>query len=105
MKVPANSIAQGNVILISEEVDPAIAALLEPFACVLRGQNVLNIKPGDIVLIIGTGPIGVMHSKLAKVRGASLVIVSEPIADRAEQVKRMGADLVVNQPMRIYQIL
>ncbi len=96
MKVPANSIDQGNVILISEEVDPAVAALLEPFACVLRGQNALNIKPGDIVLIIGAGPIGVMHTKLAKVRGAGLVIVSEPITDRAEQVKRMGADLVVN---------
>ena len=96
VKIPANSIDQGNVIPIDEKVDPAVAALLEPFACVLRGQKALKIKPGDIVLIIGAGPIGVMHTKLAKVRGAGLVIVSEPIADRAEQVKRMGADLVIN---------
>ncbi len=96
MRVPANSIDQGNVIPISNQVDPAVAALMEPFACVLRGQNALSIKPGDVVLIIGAGPIGVMHTKLAKLRGAGRVIVSEPILGRSKQVKQMGADLVVN---------
>ena len=96
MRIPANSVRQGNIIPISFTVDPAVAALMEPFACVLRGQNALHIQPGEIVLIIGAGPIGVMHVKLAKARGAGKVIVSEPIADRAEQAKRMGADKVVN---------
>ena len=96
MRVPANSVEQGNVIPVSDQVDPAVVALIEPFACVLRGQNVLHIKPGDIVLIMGAGPIGVMHTKLAKVRGAGKVSVSEPINDRAAQAKFMGADLVVN---------
>ncbi len=96
MRVPANSIRQGNVITISTEVDPAIAALMEPFACVLRGQNALHIRPGEVVLIIGAGPIGVMHTKLAKARGAGTVIVSEPIPDRAVQVAKMGADVVIN---------
>ena len=96
MRVPANSVQQGNVIKISDSVDSAVAALMEPFACVLRGQNALHIKPGEVVLIIGAGPIGVMHTKLAKLRGAGRVIVSEPMADRAAQVKRMGADRVVN---------
>lgn len=96
MRVPANSIQQGNVIKIGDSVDSAVAALMEPFACVLRGQNALHIKPGEVVLIIGAGPIGVMHTKLAKLRGAGRVIVSEPMADRAAQVKRMGADRVVN---------
>jgi L-iditol 2-dehydrogenase len=96
MRVPANSVQQGNVIKVSENVDPAVAALMEPFACVLRGQNALHIKPGEVVLIIGAGPIGVMHTKLAKMRGAGRVIVSEPMPERAAQVKRMGADRVVN---------
>ncbi len=96
MRVPANSIRQGNVIEVSKDVDAAVAALMEPFACVLRGQNALHIKPGEIVLVIGAGPIGVMHTKLAKARGAGKVIVSEPIPARAEQVRIMGADLVVN---------
>ncbi len=96
LRVPSNSVQQGNIIQVSEDVDPAVAALIEPFACVLRGQNALNIQAGEVVLVIGAGPIGVMHTKLAKARGAGRVIVSEPIANRAEQVKRMGADRVVN---------
>lgn len=96
MRVPANAVQQGNVIKISESVDAAVAALMEPFACVLRGQNALNIKPGEVVLVIGAGPIGVMHTKLAKARGAGRVLVSEPMPERAAQVIRMGADRVVN---------
>jgi L-iditol 2-dehydrogenase len=96
MRVPAKSVQQGNVIQVSESVDPAVAALMEPFACVLRGQNALHIQPGETVLVIGAGPIGVMHTKLAKARGAGRVIVSEPVADRATQASRMGADRAVN---------
>lgn len=96
VKISAKSVQQGNVIPVSQSVDPAVAALMEPFACVVRGQNTLRIKPGEIVLVIGAGPIGVMHTKLAKARGAGRVIVSEPILDRAEQAVRMGADRVVD---------
>jgi L-iditol 2-dehydrogenase len=96
MRVPANAVRQGNVIQVSESVDPAVAALMEPFACVLRGQNAVKVKPGDVVLVIGAGPIGIMHTKLAKASGAGRVIVSEPLADRAAQAARMGADRVIN---------
>ena len=96
VRIPANSVQQGNVIPVSEAVDPAVAALMEPFACVLRGQNALHIQPGEVVLVIGAGPIGVMHTKLARARGAGRVIVSEPIPDRAAQVLQMGADRVIN---------
>lgn len=96
MRIPANSVRQGNVIPIRDTVDPAVAALVEPFACVLRGQNALHIQPGEVVLVMGAGPIGVMHIKLARLRGAAKVIVSEPVADRAAQAERMGGQRVVN---------
>jgi L-iditol 2-dehydrogenase len=96
VRIPANSVQQGNVIPISESIDPAVAAMMEPFACVLRGQNALHIVAGEAVLIMGAGPIGVMHLKLARARGAGRVIVSEPVADRATQASRMGADRVVD---------
>jgi L-iditol 2-dehydrogenase len=96
VRISAKSVQQGNVIPIGESVDPAVAALMEPFACVVRGQNVLHIQPGEVVLVIGAGPIGVMHAKLARARGAGRVIVSEPVPDRAAQAERMGADRVVN---------
>jgi L-iditol 2-dehydrogenase len=96
VRIPANSVQQGNVIPISASVDSAVAALLEPFACVVRGQNAVHIKPGEVVLVMGAGPIGIMHTKLAKARGAGRVIVSEPSPERVIQARRMGADRVVN---------
>ena len=51
MRVPANAVRQGNVIQVSESVDPAVAALMEPFACVLRGRNAVKVKTGDVVLV------------------------------------------------------
>lgn len=95
LRVPANSIRQGNVIEVSETVDPAVSALLEPFACVLRGQNALHIQPGEVVLVMGAGPIGVMHTMLARARGSGRVIVSEPSPERAAQAAHMGAHRVV----------
>jgi L-iditol 2-dehydrogenase len=96
VRISAKSVQQGNVIPVDATVDPAVAALMEPFACVLRGQNALHMQPGEVVLVIGAGPIGVMHAKLAKARGAGRVIVSEPVPDRAAQAEHMGADRVVN---------
>jgi L-iditol 2-dehydrogenase len=96
VRIPANSVRQGNVMPISDSIDPAVAALMEPFACVLRGQNALHIAAGEFVLIMGAGPIGVMHLKLAKARGVGRIIVSEPTPDRAAQASLMGADRVVD---------
>jgi L-iditol 2-dehydrogenase len=96
VRISANSVRQGNLIPISETVDPAVAALMEPFACVLRGQNAVHIQPGEVVLVMGAGPIGVMHTKLARAHGAGRIIVSEPAEHRRQQVKQMGADRVVD---------
>jgi L-iditol 2-dehydrogenase len=95
MRVPAAAVQQGNVIHINPAVDPAVAALTEPFACVLRGQEVLHIRPGDVVLVIGAGPIGIMHLKLAQLSGAGRVLVSEFHPERAAQAAALGADRVI----------
>ena len=70
MRIPAAAIAQGNLMPIAEGVDPAVAALTEPFACVLRGQDAVGTAPGDVVVVVGVGPIGAMHILLARLRGA-----------------------------------
>lgn len=96
MRITAPAIAQGNVIPLAKGVDPTVAALLEPFACVLRGQEAVNPRPGDLVLIVGAGPIGIMHLMLARLNGAGRVIVSEMMPERLDQAWRFGADRVVN---------
>jgi L-iditol 2-dehydrogenase len=95
--VPGVSIGQGNLIPVEAGADPAVASLVEPFACVVRGQEAMGgIRPEDVVVVMGAGPIGVMHTMLARLQGARRVIVSEILPARMEQAKRAGADRVVN---------
>jgi len=96
MRVPATAMQQGNLISVEAGVDPAVATLIEPFACVLRGQNALGIQPADIVLVMGAGPIGIMHMLLARLRGARRVLVSELAGDRLAQAAQLGADRVID---------
>lgn len=96
MRIPAAMILQGDLIPLAPDVDPAAAALIEPFACVLRGQDPLHIGPDDRVLVVGAGPIGVMHVMLARLKGAQRVIVSELAPARLDQARAAGADRTVN---------
>ncbi len=95
MRVPAAAVRQGCVMPVSAAVDPAVATLIEPCACVVRGQRPLAIKPGETVLVIGAGPIGIMHLKLALFSGAGKVLVSERAAERVDQALRSGASRVI----------
>ncbi len=96
MLIPAAAIRQGNLIPISPEIDPAVAALIEPLACVLRGQNAVDVQVGDTVLVIGAGPIGLMHVLLARLRGASKVILSELLPSRLARARQFNPDHIVN---------
>ena len=96
VRIPAEAVQQGNIIPLNEGVDPFVAALAEPFACVLRGQNAVGIRPGEVVVVMGAGPIGLMHLKLAHLRGAGKVVMSEPNPDRLNYAIHLGIDRAVN---------
>jgi len=96
MRIPAPMIWQGGLIPVASDPAPAGAALIEPLACVLRGQAPLSIGPDDVVLVIGAGPIGNMHVMLARLRGARRIIVSEMQPVRLPQALASGADRAVN---------
>ena len=94
--IPEAAIRQGNLIPIDKNVDPAAAAMIEPFACVLRGQDALWIQPGESVLVVGAGPIGIMHILLARLRGAGKVFVSEVNPQRLMQAQDFDVDRAIN---------
>lgn len=71
------------------------ASFTEPLACVLNGHTSTRIDVGDDVVIIGSGPIGLLHVQLALRRGAR-VIVSDPIAARLEIARQFGAHEVID---------
>ncbi len=78
-----------------DETSYRAAAFMEPLACVVRGQKMLHLGPGQTELVIGAGPIGVMHAQVARRYGAR-VIVADLIDERLELARELGADVVVN---------
>ena len=96
MKIPAQAIQRGVLVRIPDVLSDEEAALIEPFSCCLHGVLRANIRPGDTVLVIGAGPIGLAHTKLLRLLGASYVIASDVIDSRLEVAKKFGADMAIN---------
>ena len=96
IRIPARAVELGNVHVLPDGIDFAQAALVEPLACVLNGQNKVALGQGDAVVVLGSGPIGTLHIKLARARGAARVIVSEPNAGRRAAALAAGADVGID---------
>ncbi|MDK2784550.1 MAG: hypothetical protein PWQ41_1302 [Bacillota bacterium] len=96
VRIPAAAVRGGNVYRLPADLPFEAAALAEPLACCVNGQRNSRIGLGDVVVVLGAGPIGLMHIALAKAAGASLVIVSEPNDQRRSAALELGADLAVN---------
>jgi L-iditol 2-dehydrogenase len=93
--VPARAVERGNLIPLGS-VSSDAGVLIEPLACVLRGQDKVGVRQGDTVFVAGAGPVGLLHIALARMRGAKLVICSEPSAARRDAALRAGAAVVVD---------
>ena len=66
-------VAGGGVVAIPDEVPFEQAAFIEPVNTVLKGIKLLNLAPDDTVLVIGQGPIGLMHAALSRRSGARVL--------------------------------
>ncbi|MCM3727241.1 zinc-dependent dehydrogenase [Neobacillus cucumis] len=96
VRIPSAALEAGNLVKIPDHLTFEQAVITEPLACCINGQRKANVKMGDVVVVIGGGPIGLMHVQLAKIAGASTVILSEPIGHRREKALLAGADFAVN---------
>ncbi|MEO3792274.1 zinc-dependent dehydrogenase [Nonomuraea sp. B10E15] len=90
MIVPAKVLAVDGVNTIPSGVGFAEASVAEPLACVLNGQSLARVGAGDDVVVMGAGPIGCLHVRLARARGASRVFLVDVNAERLA----MAAELV-----------
>lgn len=96
VRIPEICIQAGNVVKLPDDVSFTAGALIEPLACYIRGMRNAGTAFDDTVLVVGAGPIGLMHLQLPKIAGARKVIVSEPNAFRREKAQQLGADLVID---------
>jgi L-iditol 2-dehydrogenase len=77
VKIPAEAVVNGNVTPLADSVSYGEAAANEAFACVYSAFERYAVYPGETVVIIGAGAIGLMHAKLALMSGASAVIMND----------------------------
>ncbi|MBW9121757.1 zinc-dependent dehydrogenase [Microbacterium trichothecenolyticum] len=96
MLVPSVAIERGNLMVIPDALSFEEAAILEPMSCCLHGQRKVDLRPEDVVVIVGAGPIGCFHALLAKQQGVGTVIVANTRQPRLEIARRMGADVTIN---------
>ncbi|MBI4301136.1 MAG: alcohol dehydrogenase catalytic domain-containing protein [Chloroflexi bacterium] len=89
--IPEALVRQGHVMKVPAGLSLPVAALTEPLACCLNSLETCKVKLGQSLLIVGGGPMGLMHLLLAQALGCSLVIVSEPLEARRRIAREWGA--------------
>jgi L-iditol 2-dehydrogenase len=94
IRIPSLALRSGNVFKMPDNMSFEAGALAEPLACCINGQKNAEVRMGDTVVILGAGPIGLMHAALAKLAGAWQVIVSEPNPMRRQAAADRGVDAV-----------
>jgi L-iditol 2-dehydrogenase len=81
-------IAIENLIPLPDDLPADLATVADPFACALNGVEMLDVRLGDTVLILGAGPIGCWQAVMARDRGAGRVFLSD--------VNRVRLDLALS---------
>ena len=83
-------IARDVIYRIPDKISYDRASLGEPLSSVYACQENIDVGFGETIVIIGAGPIGCFHAKLAKLRGAKKVIMIEINDNRLETAKQFG---------------
>ena len=96
MLIPREALARKQLVKASSELEPAQLSLAEPISCCLNGLDNYRVEVGDTVVIVGAGPIGLIHLQLAKIAGARTVIVSDPSDNRRSTAASLGADVTID---------
>lgn len=95
IRVPEINVERG-VFVLPDQIDCEVGTLIEPLACVVRGQRLARLKAGQSVLVIGSGISGLLHIKLARALGAGRVVTTDINDYRLKVARQYGADAALN---------
>jgi len=96
MLVPAALVRLGHVFPLPPGLPAARATLTEPVACVLNSLETCRLAAGGSLVVVGTGPMGLLHIMLARQMGVTTIIAAELVDERLAYARRWGADLCLN---------
>ena len=94
IRVPEGNVRYGTFVL-PKEMTFEEATMIEPLGCAIAGQNQLDLKEGQSVLVIGSGVSGILHVQLAKMRGAGVIVV-DINAYKLRKALEFGADAAMD---------
>ncbi len=91
-------VPEGRVHHMPDNIDFVSAAMTEPLACVCHAVfDLTEIKPTDLVLVNGPGPMGLLTVMVVKSFGAKVLVSGTKVdAERLESAKELGADYICN---------
>jgi len=95
LRVPPINVDRG-VYRLPDEVSFEDGAFIEPLACVVRGQRLARLQPGQTVLVLGSGISGLLHVALARALGAGRIVATDLNEYRLNAAQRLGADVVIH---------
>jgi L-iditol 2-dehydrogenase len=91
-RVAIPNIALKNLFRIPDGLSPAHATFADPLSDVICGHKDIAIGLDDVVVVIGTGPVGTAHAALARLQGAGQVLLLERAARRLELAREILGD-------------
>jgi len=100
VRVPALNVDRG-VFRVPEETSHEEATFAEPLGCVLRGQRIAGLQPGDTVLVAGCGISAQLHIMAARALGAGRILAVDSIDFRRRMARASGADAVLSREEEI----
>ncbi|MCG2710791.1 MAG: alcohol dehydrogenase catalytic domain-containing protein [Candidatus Omnitrophica bacterium] len=99
IRAPKENVDWGTYIL-PDYVTYEEGTMIEPLACVIRGQRIIDVQKYHTVLVLGSGISGLMNIQLAKLKGAR-VIATDIDEYRLRKAKELGADEVINANKKV----
>jgi L-iditol 2-dehydrogenase len=84
---------QCDTLKLPDDVPDLDGVLVEPAACVVKSLRRSGLRPGESILIIGLGIMGMMHVRLARHIGAGRIIGADLFERRAKRAEELGADV------------
>lgn len=95
LRITGKSVTKGTLKL-PDSVSFEQGAFIEPLGTVVRGSRAAEVQPGDSMLILGSGLVGLLHIKLARAEGAGRIIATDMHESRLRFAEEIGADHTID---------
>jgi L-iditol 2-dehydrogenase len=95
IRVPQINVDRG-VYILPDNVSFETGTFIEPLSCVIRGLRMARLKPGQTVLVVGSGISGLLHIQASRIFGATQIFATDINNYKLQFARKFGADAVIH---------